>query len=358
MIALLRYALVAFLLLSFGPVHAEMVIGPGDPGRDRTLLIHGTTDLEAFRMLVEGFARAHPGIRIEYDERSTLELYNEATTDCANGTARADLLISSAMDLQVELVNNLCAQAHNSPQVQALPDWAEWRHEVVGLTLEPAVLIYNRRLISPDDVPRTRFELIDLLREQPRLFANRVATYDVANSGIGYLFASADARNTTAFGRLIEAMGRLGVRLECCAAPMIDGVISGKYALAYNVLGSYAAQAAVRNPHLGIVLFDDYSIATTRAALIPRYAENSVLAGQFIDFALSLPGREALRQAHLLPDPQVAESDLRPIALSPRLLAGLDRLKRQNFIDRFTAAVSPSRLRPDLRLMPRRSMRP
>jgi len=67
------------------------------------------------------------------------------------------------------------------------------------------------------------------------------------------------------------------------------------------------------------------------------------LAGAFIDFLLSEAGEASLRRAKLLveigPDddddlllPGGGASSLRPIALSPVLLAGLDRHKRMLFI--------------------------
>ena len=45
---------------------------------------------------------------------------------------------------------------------------ARWRDEVFGFTFEPAVIVYNKRLVPPEDVPHTRDELADLLRRDSR----------------------------------------------------------------------------------------------------------------------------------------------------------------------------------------------
>jgi len=328
--------LIGVLLLLAAPVRAETLFGAAEAEAEMTLSILSSTDISAFTPLAEAFVAATPGSRIIYVEVSTRELYETAMRDCAEGRASADLLISSAMDLQVALVNALCAHPVHSPRTDALPDWASWRDEVFGLTLEPAVLIYNKALVDPGDVPATRFALLDLLRSKPATFYEKVVTYDVADSGIGYLFAFDDAQRATTFGRLIEALGRLNARLECCAAPMIEGVASGRYLLAYNVLGSYAAEAAKTDPNIGIVQFTDYSIAITRSALIMRHASNIRLAETFLDFTLSAPGQEVLRSVSLLPgDPGGADGNLRTIALSPKLLVGLDRQKREDFLNLF-----------------------
>jgi len=331
--------LISAMLLLPAPLRAETLFGSAGAGAEMTLSILSSTDIGAFAPLAEAFVAATPGARIAYTEVGTRELYETAMHDCASGRASADLLISSAMDLQVALVNALCAHPVHSPRTDALPDWAAWRDEVFGLTLEPAVLIYNKALVDPGDVPTSRFALIDLLRDKPGTFHERVVTYDVADSGVGYLFAFDDAQRATTFGRLIETLGRLNARLECCAAPMIDGVASGRYLLGYNVLGSYAAEAAKTDPNIGIVRFSDYSIAITRSALIMRHAENTRLAELFLDFTLSPQGQEVLRAVSLLPDdPEGDDGNLRPISLSPRLLVGLDHQKREDFLSLFFAS--------------------
>ena len=114
------------------------------------------------------------------------------------------------------------------------------------MTREPAVIVYNRELVPRDEAPRSRFDLIDLLRPADSRYAGRVATYDIEESGVGYLFAFADSQQATTFGSLIEAFGRSGAIATCCSAEIIDGVAEGRYLVAYNVLGSYALDRAAR----------------------------------------------------------------------------------------------------------------
>ena len=87
----------------------------------------------------------------------------------------------------------------------------------------------------------------------------------------------------------------------------------------------------------------DYTLILTRAALIPSRASNPATAGVLIDFLLSQTGRQALAREHLyleaaemrgegLLDLEDGDSYLRPISLSPVLLAGLDQQRRAHFI--------------------------
>lgn len=315
-----------------------------------TILIHGSTDIDAFAPVLTGFAASQPGLSIVYEQRSTNDIYALGSRACATNTENADLLISSSIDQQIKLVNDGCALEHASDLTEALPDWANWRDEVFGLTFEPAVMVYNRVLVRPDQVPKSRFDLIDLLRLPDRSFAGRVATYDIERSGLGYLFAFADAQQATTFGRLIEAFGASRAATTCCSAEIIDAVADGRYLIGYNLLGSYALARAAKDDRIGIVAPSDYTLLLSRAALVPKTAKNPDAAKRLIDFALSEAGKNLLVESALIVqfgdnarDDAAAinalSSTLRPLAFSPTLLVGLDRQKRDLFIDLWRSSL-------------------
>jgi len=304
------------------------------------LTIDGSTDTEVFAPILEAFAKRVPDVAIRYREITTNELYQLAESGCSGTAPAADLVVSSSIDQQVKLANDGCAQPNHSTQVQALPAWAKWRDEVVGLTYEPAVIVYNRDLVPKAQVPHSRFDLIDLLRPADNPFAGRIATYDIERSGVGYMFAFVDAQQATTFGRLIEAFGRNKVVATCCSAEIIDAVASGRFLIAYNMLGSYALARAAGDRRIGVVAPTDYTLILARAALIPKRAQHPELARRFIDFALSEEGRRLLIESGLIvpfdgPNGLVPTGEvptLRPIALSPALLIGLDKQTQENFL--------------------------
>jgi len=345
-----RTALAFALACLFGAPGAaqEAVARFGPPGGVLGLLVRGTTDITAFEPVLQAFASAAPAAAITYEQWGSNDLYRLTEAACRDGDAVADLVISSAVDQQVKLVNDGCAQPHRSEATSRLPPEANWRDEVFGVTKEPAVIVYNRELVSSDEVPYSRFDLIDLLRPSGTRFAGRVATYDIEASGLGYLFAFADSQQATTFGSLLEAFGRSGAVATCCSAEIIDAVAEGEWLIAYNVLGSYALARAARDRRIGVVAPQDYTLVLSRAALIPKGARQPELAGSFIDFMLGGEGRRALAASRLVvsfgePEgseidlPEAAETGLRPIPLSPTLLVGLDRHKRNQFLARWRA---------------------
>jgi len=297
------------------------------------LRVISTADRRAFEPILLGFQAENPGITVDYTITSTTDLMRAI----AEEGAQFDLAISSAMDLQTKLANDGFALTYADADTVGLPDWASWRDQIFAFTQEPAVLVVSDAYFpSGTPVPRNRDELISLLRDNADRFMGRVGTYDVRSSGFGYLMATQDSRNSEAFWRLMEVMGRLDARLYCCSGDMIRDVASGELALAYNVLGSYARSQQEAVPGFRIVEMEDYLSVMLRTALIPANAQEPEAARMLVDFLLQLRQRPDLVAASGLPSieagVQQANTALRPIRFGPGLLVFLDQLRRENFL--------------------------
>ncbi|WP_299780903.1 substrate-binding domain-containing protein [uncultured Roseobacter sp.] len=337
----MRHACLALLLsLVTGVVQAfeieESRRYPAPGGTELRIL--STADADVFEPIIAAFQALHP-IPITYDVASSAQVM----TALYDENATYDLAISSAMDLQTKLANDGLAQRYSSDATAALPPWAKWRDRVFAFTQEPAVLVLNAQAFEALDIPKNREGLIALLRDHPQVFDGRVGTYDVRVSGLGYLFATQDSRNTESFWRLTEVMGRLNTRLYCCSGEMINAVAHGELALAYNVLGSYAQARLQDTPGIVIVEMDDFVSVMLRTAVIPQTAEAPQAAGLMIDFLAAMRLRPDLATATGLP-PVVSgagedENVIRPIRLGPGLLVFLDRLRRDTFLRSWVSSI-------------------
>ena len=315
------------------------------------LVIHGATDIEAMRPLLEDFRALRPEVTLEYVDYLTNELFREAKASCASGEHAADLLLSSSVDQLVRLANDGCAVAHRTGET--VPSWANWREEVYGFSFEPAVMVYDERQVPPEDVPRSHHELAELLRQKFETYRGRVGTYDVRASGIGYLLAYNDSRVApTTYGRLLESFGRAETVTRCCNNEVLDELRRGNIAIAYNVLGSYAYAAHLRDPHLRLVLPRDYTLILSRGALIPATSRQKSLAGAFLDYLLSERGQKKARQASfyfsangLLPYGVDGPTSLidtgigRPIRIGPALLAAQDQAQHKRFTEEWITVM-------------------
>ncbi|MCD7097702.1 ABC transporter substrate-binding protein [Stenotrophomonas sp. MMGLT7] len=343
-------SLLLVLLALAGPARAtpgEVKRFPAHAPATAQLRIQGSTDIEVFAAVIADYQRLHPATEVVYEDVIAGDMYARYLRQAAGG-GTADLLISAGMDLQTKLANDGHALPHRSPQTDALPDWAHWRHEVFGISYEPVAIVYNTRRLPSAQVPRTRRQLLDLLRAPAAPLRGRVGTYDVERSGVGYLFATQDGQLGSIAGALLAALGDNRVRLEERTGVLLDRVASGELLLAYNVLGSYAQARIDAGAPLAIVQPEDYTLVALRTAVIPRAAAHATEARRFLDYLLSPRGQQVLsREARLMPilppggDPRgtAPARTFRPIALGPGLLVYLDALKRRQFLDAWRSSV-------------------
>lgn len=323
--------------------------------REGVVVIYAATDRSVAEGLLQDFVRRYPGIRVEYHDMSSAELYHRFVEEAKDG-GRADVVWSSAMDLQVKLVNDGYAQAHRSAETAALPPWAIWKNEAFGTSFEPVAMVYNRKLLPEEDVPGSHAELLRLLARSPEQFTGRLTTYDPGRSGLGYLLHSHDVlANPVVFWRLAEAFGRLAVQPAATTSEMLDRISSGQALIGYNLLGSYAQLRAEKDPALAVVLPRDYTLVMSRVAFISRQARHPHAARLWLDYLLSPRGQRLLAKnpgfysvRADVPADEAAEElrqrlggAFRPIAIGAGLLTYLDQAKRRDFLRQWREIAAP-----------------
>lgn len=316
------------------------------------LTIHAVADLSAIEPMIRDFQQSAPGIAVDYTDYLTNELYDLLAAQCAKGETMADVVVSSSVDHIAKLANDGCAQAYSSPNTGRIPDWAKWRDEVFGFTFEPAVIVYNRSLVAPHDVPRTHHDLAELLRTRPEIYDGKIGTYDIEQSGIGYLFAFFDTQQSNIFGRLLESFGRSHAVLRCCTAELLSRIEAGELLIGYNLLSSYAYGRYRAGAPIGIVMPRDYTLVLSRAAMLPATAGRPDLGKKFLDYCLSIRGQAVAAEKSFFfsfdrpvpdgvdaVDPGSGSGVYRPIVVGPALLSTLDRQNRQRFLSEWKASM-------------------
>ena len=355
---MIRSLVILFIFVMVGAcsqkVLAERFDYPSRGEKQTELVIYSSADTERFAPLLHAFQKIYPRIAISYHLLNTVEIFERATKEADAHQDTADLLISSAMDLQIKIVNDGYATPHSSRQTKSLPRWANWRNEAFGFTFEPAVILYNRRLAPELATIKTRFELANLINRKAGRFRGKVITYDPERSGLGYLFGTQDVIQSEDFWYLARSMGDSKPQLSDSSGDMIRKVDRGTALIAYNVLGSYAQAEMRTRPDLGMIIPADYCLAMQRIAIITKAARHREAARKFLDFLLSHRGQEIIAGAASLyslhPDVsgeatisglrKRAQGPVIPVRLGPGLLVYLDRLKRAGFLRRWHNAMN------------------
>ena len=333
----------------------SMATGMAASPDNRTQIhIYSSTDTWAVAPLIELFQRQHPSIDIDYVEIDTTPLFNTVLENRNNPAFEVDIVISSAMDLQVKLVNMGLAYSFVSSHRDQIPKWAQWRNELYGFTYEPAVVVYNINAFRSRTLPETHSDLASSLRDNSVFFNGRIGTFDARRSGIGYLFATQDVIQGYQTFRLAESFGRAKTQVFPHSSDMLERVANGDLVLGYNVIGSYALAAARRDRRIGVHFLSDYTLVMSRSAFILKTSQHKSEAVEFMEFLLSREGQSSIAQNSslipiypsayegdsLLKDLQTSHRSFIPIKLGIGLLAYLDTEKKRNFLQDWEAAMA------------------
>ena len=103
---------------------------PHDPAAN--LVVYSAAFKPFCQALLAGFAQAHPGVRLQFIDAVSTELHTQYLSLHQSGQALPDVIWSSAMDLQMDLVRMGHASPHRSAHAQALPNWARYSQPLRG----------------------------------------------------------------------------------------------------------------------------------------------------------------------------------------------------------------------------------
>ncbi len=351
-----RFALLLALLVpvpalaqtaqGYPPAYKDIIAAAQKEGK---VVVYSTTDSASADPLLKDLKTLYPFLQVEYGDLNSTELYNRFISEMAAGSGTGDVLWSSAMDLQMKLVADGYAQAYDSPETAHLPSWAVFEKKAFGTTLEPLVMVYNKRLLPADSVPHSHAELLRLLHDKADLFRGKAAMYDAEKSGVGFMLVTEDALNWPQFWDLAAAFGKAGAKYYTSAGAMLEKVSSGEHLLAYNIFGSYALLRMKKDPAIAMVAPSDYTLGLSRVAFVSNKARHPASAKLFLDYILSQRGQEIMANQSLLHSirqdvsgPATAAAlkkelgdRLKPIPVSPRLTEYLEQAKRLEILTRW-----------------------
>jgi iron(III) transport system substrate-binding protein len=331
--------------------YAQTIAGAKKEGK---VVIYSALDTKAAQPLIRDFSAVYPDIKVEYNDMNSTEMYNRFIAEVAAGQGSADVMWSSAMDLQVKLVDDGQAMAYTSPEAAKLPQWAVYRNAAYGTTYEPAVFIYNKRLVTGDEIPQDHASFARIVAGKPDKFKGKVTTYDIEKSGVGFMFVVQDSKYFPGMKDLERAFGAASYKVYSSTGNMLEKVSSGEHLLGYNVLGSYALVRAKKDASLGVVLPKDYTLVLSRVLFIGKAARNPNAAKVFTDYVLSQRGQKLIGsdvELFSIRNDVDAEytaaklnaqlgANVKPIPVSSEITAWLDPKKRLDFLNDWKSAIA------------------
>jgi len=320
--------------------------------KEGKLVIYATTDTKAAEPIVKDFEALYPGIKVEYNDLNSTELYNRFIGEAAAGGGTGDITWSSSMDLQVKLVLDGHAMTYKSPEAGKLPKWANWNNQAYGSTYEPISIVYNKRLLKGDEIPKSHADLARVL-VNPKL-KGKIVSYDPERSGVGFSYLTQDLKNNPkGFWDMAKALGNAKVKVYTSTGAMMEKVSSGEALMGYNIIGSYAFLKAKKDPSIGYLYPSDYTVVMSRVIFISKHAKNPNAAKLWLDYLLSTRGQQIVSdkadlfaiRSDIKGDTTMAKlskqlgAGARPIPINKETVEFLDQKKRLDFLKKWQQAL-------------------
>ncbi len=318
--------------------------------KEGKLVIYATTDTKAAEPIVKDFEALYPGIKVEYNDLNSTELYNRFIGEAAAGAGTGDVTWSSSMDLQMKLVLDGYAVTYKSPEAGKLPAWANYKDQAYGTTYEPISIVYNKRLLQQNEIPKSHADLVKVLAN-PK-FKGKVVTYDPERSGVGFSYLTQDSKHNKGFNDMIKAFGAAGVKVYTSTGAMMEKVSSGEALMGYNIIGSYAFLKSKKDPSIGYLYPSDYTVVMSRVMFISKHAKNPNAAKLWVDYLLSARGQQIVSdkadlfaiRSDIKGETTMANlskqlKNAKPIPISKDTVEFLDQKKRLDFLNKWQQAI-------------------
>ena len=350
---------VALALLALSSALSALAATPAQveaAKREGRVVVYSVLSTKAAQPLIDDFQSLYPGIVVDYDgEKGSNDMDARYRSELASGGVSADVVWSSATDMQMQLVSEGYAARYRSPEKGKLPRWSVYKDKAYGVTLEPVALVYNRQLLDAADIPRSHDDLLRILGDQAGRFQGKVTGFDISSSGVGFMFAAQDQRNYPKYDALLQTMGGAGMKPLAGTGDMLTRIDAGSFLIGYNMMGSYAQSRSTKDlPNLGVVFPSDYTLAFPRVAFISNRAAHPNAARLWLDYMLSQRGQELLAEGpQLYPvrdDARTAKSasaltrqlgaSLRVIPVSPKLLQDIAPARKAALIGKWNKAMA------------------
>jgi iron(III) transport system substrate-binding protein len=262
---------------------------PGFETSGRLVIYSGRSE-PLIQPVIDAFKAKYPGVDILLKAGSNSEIANALIEEQVN--PQADIFITT----ELFTIQSLAAQGIFQPYLPAgaenLPvEFADPEHQWIGLTLRVRIIIYNTELISPDEVPKSIFDLTQAK------WKGQVATAGSTNGSMQAQIAvmrqligeqpTAQWLSDLISNQVTFFGGHTDVRKAVGAGEFKLGLVNHYY---------FYLQQAEGSP-VGIVFPDQGEdqiglITNATAAAVVKDARNASAAQEFLDFLISPEGQK------------------------------------------------------------------
>ncbi len=242
---------------------------------EKQLIVYTSHKEEVYLPIIREFEN-RTGIRVEVKFGGTAELFKEVREASGNGTC--DILFGGGIE-SYEAGKDLFLPYRVTDSEILDPNYVSRGNYWTSFTELPLVFVYNNKLVSETQAPRT---WADLFRPE---FKGQIAFADLNSSGTSYTILSAISQiaNDSRGISVENFIKQLDGRVLSSSGRIVPDVSDGTF-----LIGITLEETAKKNVEAGyditMVYPEDGTVALPDGCAMVKNAPHSFNAGRFIDF--------------------------------------------------------------------------
>ncbi len=290
----LPLALLVILFLPTSTVFAAAVTAEITAAavKEGNLYIYGAIAPKVAAALVKEFNSLYPGVKVDYIDMDSAEVFNHYQRDLGARKVSADILWSGEISLQAALVRDgfsLKYHPTESSNIAALANLGDVAY-VTGF--EPVVMAYNKKLLAEKELPKTRSALVKALAD--KRWQEKLGTVDPEKSGRAFLLLTQDLAYGQNFWGLVRKFGDAGLKLYPDYRTLLERIGSGEVLAGYNLPLAVVLQVVGTDANIGWIYMVDYTLLIPQTTFITKVATHPNAAMLWIEFIRSAQAQQLI----------------------------------------------------------------
>lgn len=266
------------------------------------LLVYSNIAEYNWRYILDGFQEEYPWIKLESIDLGPSTVFERYYSETSVGKNSADIIATAAPDGWTRFIERGELAEYRSPESDNLPAWSMRPESLYTISVDPMIIIYNKMLV--DEGPDSFEELVEMVRENPNKYRNKVTTYNALKHSFAYdIHWSAVKYLGNEGWPVMDALGSV-TRAESGGAVMVEKVTSGEYSMGYFVSGITVfprMKQAGRDRIMGWELMEDGTPVFHREIGVTKKAKSPNSAKLFLNYILSHEGQVAVGKGGMTP---------------------------------------------------------
>lgn len=265
------------------------------------LLIYSNMDAENWRLIVEGFNKLYPWIKVDTLNMGASEPISRYEAETGTGNASADFIATGSIADWVRFADKKLGADYEPSEAVNVPDWSKPFPGVYTFSTDPMVLGYSKLLLSDEQQPDSFEGFAKVISENPELFKGKVGSYGVDGFGGSINWAFVHQHGDKAW-QWLDAIGP-SVRPGDGSGAMIEKLSRGEFTAVYFLSGP-VIMPKMESGLKEVISWKYMSDGTPvflRGMAATAKAKNINSAKLMLDYILSADGQVAVSQAGFTP---------------------------------------------------------